>query len=345
MPTRASNGNYSQSVVVARVGMNADRSATAHAHAYASGADFFEAALVGACMSMAPIVCARSHDEMAGLEYRSEANSMSNPALSPGVFLTARWRHLAMLSFPIDPSILEPYLPPQLELDYWQGKSYISLVGFVFLEARLFGVPIPFHQSFPEVNLRFYVNRRNGRAARRGVIFIREIAPRRCVGVVARRIYNESYLTLPVRNSIEIASAAGESSAFDYSWRFQRRWNHLRVETVEAPQPALAGSLDEFIVDHYWAYTRQRDGGCREYRVDHRAWQIRRASEIELNCDARGLYGAALGKALVGSPESAFVADGSTVAVHRGVKVDGRAPVAEFARIPACTPIHGRGKS
>jgi len=113
---------------------------------------------------------------------------MSCAESSRGVFLTARWRHLVMLSYAIDPSVLESYLPPQLELDFWQDKTYISLVGFEFLEARLFGVPIPFHQSFPEVNLRFYVIRRIGRAERRGVIFIREIAPRRCVGVVARRV-------------------------------------------------------------------------------------------------------------------------------------------------------------
>jgi uncharacterized protein YqjF (DUF2071 family) len=295
-------------------------------------------------MNMAPIVCAPSHDEMAGLEYRSEANSMSNPALSPGVFLTARWRHLAMLSYPIDPAALESFLPPQLELDYWQGKTYLSVVGFQFLDARLFGIPIPFHQAFPEVNLRFYVVRRDERGERRGVIFIREVAPRRCVGIVARRIYHESYLTLPVRHSIEIADAIGDSSAFDYSWRFQRRWNHLRIETVEAPQPAAAGSLDEFIVDHYWAYTRERNSGCREYRVDHRPWQIRRATKIELNCEGCALYGAALGSALEGSPDSAFVADGSAIAVHRGVKVDDRTPVAEFGRIPTHTAIYDHCK-
>jgi len=96
-------------------------------------------------------------------------------------------------------------------------------------------------------------------------------------------------LTLPVRHSIEIADATGDLSAFDYSWKFQRRWNHLRVETIGSPRPAVTGSLDEFIVDHYWAYTRQRDGGCREYRVDHRPWQIRRAAEFEFDCDARAL--------------------------------------------------------
>jgi uncharacterized protein YqjF (DUF2071 family) len=246
---------------------------------------------------------------------------MSSAASSPGVFLTARWRHLAMLSYQVDPVVLESYLPPQVELDFWHGKTYLSIVGFQFLDARLCGIPIPFHQAFPEVNLRFYVIRRDKRGERRGVIFIREIAARWCVGVVARRIYNESYLTLPVRHSIDIATDAGERSTFEYSWRFQRRWNRLRVETTDTPRSPPAGSLDEFIVEHYWAYTRQRDGDCREYRVDHPPWHLRPAVAVNLDCDARALYGAALGEALEGQPDSAFVADGSAVSVHRGVKM------------------------
>jgi uncharacterized protein YqjF (DUF2071 family) len=253
------------------------------------------------------------------------------PAMSDRhVFLTAEWRHLAMLSYAIDPDVLIPYLPPELDLDSWHGKRYLTVVGFVFRRARLFGIRIPFHQSFPEVNLRFYVVRRDEYGERRGVIFLREIAPKWCVGFVARRVYNESYLTLPMRHSIEIAGG-GDRSTFQYEWRCHRRWDRLRMGTLGSPWPARAGSLDEFIVDHYWAYTRQCSGGCMEYLVDHPPWPIRRAANVEFDCDPRLLYGDQLGAALEGDPESAFVAEGSAVAVHQGVIME-----------PACTSKENR---
>jgi uncharacterized protein YqjF (DUF2071 family) len=256
------------------------------------------------------------------------------------VFLTAEWRHLAMLSYAIDPDVLMPFLPRPLELDFWHGKTYLTVVGFVFRRARLFGIRIPFYQSFPELNLRFYVVRHDEFGERRGVIFLREFAPKWCVGVVARQIYNESYLTLPMRYSIEIGAAAGQRSRFQYDWRFDGQWNRLHVETSGSPWPARAGSLDEFIVDHYWAYTRQREGGCAEYQVDHPPWPIRRAVQIEFDCDPRRLYGDRLGRALRGRPESAFVAEGSAVAVHRGVIMQPANSSEEKQKCATFAPAH-----
>ena len=74
-------------------------------------------------------------------------------------FLTAEWRNLAMLNFEVDPKVLQPFTPAGTELDEWQGRTFISVVGFMFLNTRVFGVPIPFHRNFEEVNLRFYVRR------------------------------------------------------------------------------------------------------------------------------------------------------------------------------------------
>ena len=74
-------------------------------------------------------------------------------------FLRAEWRHLALLNYAVDPSLLRPLVPPGTELDLRGGTAYVSLVGFLFLESRILGVPIPFHGAFEEVNLRFYVRR------------------------------------------------------------------------------------------------------------------------------------------------------------------------------------------
>ncbi len=79
--------------------------------------------------------------------------------MAPGAFLTAEWRHLAMLSYEIDPELLQPLVPRGTDLDTWQGRTYVSVVGFLFLRTRVLGIPVPFHRNFEEVNLRFYVRR------------------------------------------------------------------------------------------------------------------------------------------------------------------------------------------
>ena len=98
---------------------------------------------------------------------------------SPGRFLSAQWRQLAMLNYSVDPAMLAPFVPAGTELDSWGGTTYVSVVGFMFLKTRVLGLAIPFHCNFPEVNLRFYVRRRgvpgelhvDADGYKRGVVF------------------------------------------------------------------------------------------------------------------------------------------------------------------------------
>src|SRR6059036_3990730 len=105
---------------------------------------------------------------------------------SRSVFLTAEWRHLAMLNFEIDPAAVRPLVPAGTELDNWRGRTFVSLVGFLFLNTRVFGIPIPLHRNFEEVNLRFYVRRRTDSSWRRAVVFIKELVPRIAIALTAR---------------------------------------------------------------------------------------------------------------------------------------------------------------
>jgi len=92
-------------------------------------------------------------------------------------FLTAQWRHLALLNFEIPREILEPLVPPGTVVDTYKGKAYVSVVGLLFEDTRVKGVPIPFHRNFEEVNLRFYVRHFTGEEWHRGVVFVKEIVP------------------------------------------------------------------------------------------------------------------------------------------------------------------------
>jgi uncharacterized protein YqjF (DUF2071 family) len=237
--------------------------------------------------------------------------------MTPRIFLTGEWRYLAMLNYRVEPSLLEPFIPRGTTLDEWQGATYVSLVGFLFRDTRVLGVSIPLHRDFEEVNLRFYVRREIAGELRRGVTFIREIVPRRAIATVARLAYNEPYVALPMRHTIaERANADAAPSTVRYEWQRGAGWSALTVEATGIATSLLAGSEAEFITEHYWGYTRQRDGGTVEYHVTHPRWRTWTVTSAEVQGDLVELYGPTLGEVLRRQPDSAFLAEGSAIAVH-----------------------------
>ena len=231
------------------------------------------------------------------------------------VFLTGEWRDLAMLNYRVDPALLAPYVPRGTELDAWRGATYLSVVGFMFRRTRVLGVPVPWHRTFEEVNLRFYVRREVAGEVRRAVTFIREIVPRRAIALVARLAYNEPYVARPMRHSV-VPRVDGTPKRVSYEWRWDSAWSGLAVECGGPSREIEAASEEEFITEHYWGYTRQRDGGTVEYRVTHPRWRVWTAERATLGEDLAALYGKEIASVLAGAPSSAFLADGSEIAVH-----------------------------
>ncbi|HXG66522.1 MAG TPA: DUF2071 domain-containing protein [Blastocatellia bacterium] len=237
-------------------------------------------------------------------------------------FLTAEWRYLAMLNYLIDPAALLPRVPAGTELDSWNGRTFVSVVGFLFLRTRVLGCPVPFHQNFEEVNLRFYVRRKSADGWRRGVVFMKEIVPRYAIAWVARALYNENYVAMPMRHRIELEAGRLKPDAeVEYGWRYHGLWNHLRVKTRGEAQAIADGSEEEFITEHYWGYAAQKGGGSVEYQVEHPRWRVWQVSEATLDCQVADLYGPQFKDALNAAPSSAFVAEGSPITVYRGSRI------------------------
>ena len=218
-----------------------------------------------------------------------------------------------MLNFVADPKIVAPLVPPGTELDFDNGETFLSVVGFLFLDTRLLGLPIPLHRDFEEVNLRFYVRKKSADMWRRGVVFVRELVPRRAIALVARTLYGENYLALPMKHEIEHVDLNVKVA---YSWRRGRKWESLRMTATGEPQIIPAGSHADFITEHYWGYTCVR-GGCSEYRVEHPRWKIWNAEKFELSADIAALYGEQFTEALSQPPRSAFIAEGSPITIER----------------------------
>jgi uncharacterized protein len=238
----------------------------------------------------------------------------------PGVFLTATWSDLVMLTYEIEPAVLRPFVPAGTELDTWQGHTLISVVGLLFRGTRLLGVPVPGHRDFEEINLRCYVRRRGPEGWRRGVVFIKEIVPRRAIAAVARLTYNERYVAMPTRFQAD-APPDAPTRTLEYGWRLGGRWHRLWATADGPPAALIDGSEAEFITEHYWGYVALRDGGGLEYRVEHPRWRVWQTRASGLEADVAALYGPAFVAALTGTPRSALVAEGSPVVVRRGARL------------------------
>jgi uncharacterized protein YqjF (DUF2071 family) len=237
-------------------------------------------------------------------------------------FLTAEWRHLVMINYEVDPSILRPYVPRGVELDTWNDRNFLSVVGFLFLNTRVLRLPIPFHRDFEEINLRFYVRRRAPEGWRRGVVFIKEIVPRRAIATVARVAYNENYVARPMSHRIDMNSGTiAPDGTVEYAWRDGRSRHRLVAKTTGEARPLVEGSEEEFITEHFWGYAAQRDGGSMEYQVEHPRWRVWRTTEAAFECDVNKVYGRRFVEFLRANPASAFVANGSEIAVRKGKRV------------------------
>ena len=235
-------------------------------------------------------------------------------------FLTAEWRHLVMVNYEVWPGALRPLIPAGVELDLWEGKVLVSVVGFEFLATRVLGVAVPGYRDFHEVNLRFYVRRKAGGEWRRGVVFVKELVPRRAIAWAARCLYGERYEALRMRGVTwrgrREADGPEWTQFIHYWWRVAGSWEGLYAEAKGEPGVVEEGSQEAFITDHAYGYSVCR-GATLEYVVEHPPWRVWEACDVRLDCDLARLYGKSIGGAL-GEPCSAFVAEGSPVMVRWG---------------------------
>ncbi len=238
-------------------------------------------------------------------------------------FLSAEWRFLVMLNYEIDPDIVRPYVPAGTEIDFWNNRTFVSMVGFLFLNTKVFDLAaVPFHRNFEEVNLRLYVRRKEGNEWKRGVVFVKEIVPLIAIATTARVLYNENYVAMPMRHAIDNEGLSLRPGAgVRYEWKHGGRWNSLSATIQGEPALPVPGSQEEFITEHYWGYTAQRDGSTVEYKVEHPQWRAWQVESSSLDCDAAALYGSEFADIIRKKPSTAFVAEGSRSVVQGGKRL------------------------
>ncbi len=227
-------------------------------------------------------------------------------------FLTANWRYLAMLNYVVDPKIVAPLVPPGTEIDFENGETFLSVVGFLFLDTRLLGLPIPLHRDFEEVNLRFYVRKKSADTWRRGVVFVRELVPRRAIAIVARTFYGEHYLAVPMKHDIDHVDL---KLSVEYSWRRGRKWESLQNDARAANRKRFPPVRTPNSSPNITGATLVSVAVAANTALNIRAGKF--GTRTALNSRPTSLHFTASNssKRLQRQPRSAFIADGSPIQV------------------------------
>ena len=229
-------------------------------------------------------------------------------------FLTAKWHDLIMANYEVDPSWLLQRVPAGTELDLHDGKCFVSLVGFMFLDTRVMDFLIPFHVNFEEVNLRFYVRRETETEVRRGVVFIKEIVPRAAIAAVARTLYGEPYERWKMSNF-------RDDERVRYSWEKGKLDCTLSVKRGPSLGVPSKDSHGEFIIEHYWGYTKRGGHRTDEYKVEHPKWELFATETPRIGVDFGSTYGDEFSFLNHQEPYSVLLAEGSEIAVYKGEKI------------------------
>jgi uncharacterized protein YqjF (DUF2071 family) len=228
-------------------------------------------------------------------------------------FLKAEWRKLALFNYQVPPEILISHVPKGTELDLWQGKCYVSVVGFLFQNTRLLGVKVPFHVNFEEVNLRFYVKRIVNGETRRGVVFIKEIVPKWALSFVANTVYKEHYETRPMKHQW---TSEKEILKVEYQWKLPIAWQSITIKAKNTLVPITEGSEAEFITEHYWGYARVSANKTNEYEVTHPRWLQYPVLDYQTQFDFKENYGPEFAFLNDIKPTSVLLAEGSQITVE-----------------------------
>lgn len=229
------------------------------------------------------------------------------------VFLKANWENIIMVNYEIAAEILFKFLPKGVSVDLYNGKAYISLVGFMFKNTKIFNVPTFKFGTFEEINLRFYVTRKVGNETRRGVVFINETVPYKTVAWLANTLYKEHYSVVPTKHSITRDSV---NQKIKFEWLLQKKWNSIYVENTLSSHEMNHNSLEKFIYEHYYGYTKIDEQTTEEYRLHHPSWRIHEVVDYEIACDFKAMYGNAFSVLDDTKPTAVFIAEGSSVSIE-----------------------------
>jgi uncharacterized protein YqjF (DUF2071 family) len=227
------------------------------------------------------------------------------------IFMKGNWENLIIKSFSCKPKILERYLPNNVELDMYNGKALFSMVAFTFSKVHFFGIKIPFHQLFGEINFRFYVKSKID--GKKGVVFIKEYANKPLIAFMANKIYNEPFFIHKIKQ--EVSNSTNEKR-ISYPFKLKNKWQKITALVNKSKTKLKSNSLEEFIVDRYIAFVKGRKNTTYEYQINHKPWQLFKVKETNISNEVLNLLPNEFEKSI---ELCTYAVDGSEITVEKGI--------------------------
>jgi len=233
-------------------------------------------------------------------------------------FLRAEWNNLVMANYIVPQELLLPFLPYKTELNLFGGEAYVSLVGLMFLNTKVFGISVPLHENFEEVNLRFYVKYNDHGTWKKGVVFIKEIVPKRAVSFIANNVYGENYETMRMKH---FHQDNGDNLSVGYEWKFNNQWNKISAIAEKRAKKIIPDTCECFFADHYWGFTKYSNTKTYYYNIEHPVWQTFKVISHDIQCDFGALYGDGFSFLNHQKPKQVLMTKGSQINIHHKMEL------------------------
>lgn len=188
------------------------------------------------------------------------------------------WHDLLFAHWPIPAASLRPLVPHELKLQEFDGTAWLGVIPFRMTGVTVRPLPaLPWVSSFPELNLRTYVELRG----KPGVWFLSLDAGNPLAVWTARRLFHLPYYHARM-------SATGSPDRIRYSSVRRREPKGLTFAAtygpVSEPYEAEPGSLEGWLTERYCLYARGPGGRIHRTEIHHRQWPLRAArAEIDRN--------------------------------------------------------------
>jgi uncharacterized protein YqjF (DUF2071 family) len=183
------------------------------------------------------------------------------------------WEELLFAHWPLPLDELRAHVPPELEVDTYEGVAYLAVTPFRVTNLRLRGLPpVPVLSAFLELNCRTYVSHRGEKP---GIWFFSLDASSRFAVEGARRLYRLPYFQARM-NGPPTFTCVRRGVDRPHEWDATYR--------PEGPvRPAEAGTLEHFLAERYCLYTHD-EGRLWRAEIHHPPWPLQGArAKIELN--------------------------------------------------------------
>jgi FMN phosphatase YigB (HAD superfamily) len=99
-------------------------------------------------------------------------------------------------------------------------------------------------------------------------------------------------------------------------WLFQKKWNSIAVEYMSKTETTKTDSLEKFIYEHYYGYTKINEHQTEEYQLRHPSWKTHKITDYKIDCDFEAMYGKSFSILNNTQPSEVFIAEGSDVSIY-----------------------------